>query len=88
MWGGGAYGPGYGGWGPHQPTNLNLTVAQVKSKMEQWVQASGNPHVKLGAVTQKDADTITADIVTADTGSLVEEYDINRHTGEMQPAQN
>jgi hypothetical protein len=56
--------------------------------MAQWIAAAGNPHVKLGTVTEKNADTITVDVVTADKGDLVEVYDINRHTGYMQPAQN
>ena len=103
MWGGGNSAPGCGGWGPgwmgpgmmwgggweaQQPADLNLTVPQVKSRMTQWLAASGNPHVKLGPVKQTDSDTISAEIVTADSGALVEEYEINRHTGDIQPAQN
>ena len=94
---GGGYGPGWmgpgmmygyggGGWGLQQQGNLNLTVDQVKNNMERWLAANGNPHVKLGNVAVKDADTITADIVTADKDALVQRYDINRHTGFTQPA--
>lgn len=89
-WGGyGGYGPGMmGGWGPQQPADLNLSVGQVKQRMAQWIAASGNPHVKLGPVKQKNADVITAEIVTADGNSLVETYDIDRHTGFLQPERN
>ena len=40
----------------------------------------GNPRLKVGDVKEKDADTITADIVTKDN-SLVQRFIINRHTG-------
>lgn len=77
------YGGGYGpGWG--QQTNLNLTVDQVKNNMQQWLARRGNPHVKLGNVAEKNADTITADIVTTDKGDLVDRFAVNRHTGYMQ----
>ncbi len=91
-WGGGGYGPGYGrgygpgrGWG--QGRNLDLTVPQVQKRMQQWIEASGNPNVKLGPVTKKNDDTITAQIVTTDKGDLVQEYDINRQTGAIEPAE-
>jgi hypothetical protein len=86
------YGPGYGagaeGSGtPQQPANLNLTLEQVRNNMERWLKASGNPHIKLGKVVQKDANTITADVVTTDKDALVQRYEINRHTGFTQPAE-
>jgi hypothetical protein len=61
---GGGWGHG-GGWGERQ-ANLNLSVDDVKNRMERWVQSSGNSHIKVGDVIAKDADTIIADIVTAD----------------------
>ena len=83
-WGGG-YGPG-GSWGSsQQQANVNLTVDQVKNNMERWLTATGNPHIKLGAVAEKDADTITATIVTTDKDALVQRYEVNRHTGFTQP---
>jgi len=86
MMGGVPYGPG--GWGaPSQQANLNLTVDQVKNNMEQWLRANGNSHIKLGNVAVKDADTITADIVTTDKDALVQRYAINRHTGFTQPTE-
>ena len=74
-----------GNWG-YIPPPVNLSVADVKSYMERWVEATGNPRLKLGKVVEKDTDTITADIVTKDD-SLVQVFDVNRHTGFFAPAQ-
>jgi hypothetical protein len=60
--------------------NLNLTTDQVKTRMEGWLNWRGNPRLKVGDVKEKDADTITADIVTKDN-SLVQRFIINVHTG-------
>ena len=91
-WGGG-YGPGmmqgYGpGYGPRAGVqgnqNLNLTTDDVKSRMERWLDARGNARLKLGEVKEKDADTITAVIVTKDN-SVVERFIVDRHTGFTRP---
>ena len=74
-----------GGWGPARPANFHLTVDQVKAGMGRWLSATGNPHVKLGAVAAKGSDTITADIVTTDNGGLVQRYEIDRRTGAIEP---
>jgi hypothetical protein len=91
-WGGGygpgmmqGYGPGYGPRGAVQGDQnanqtLNLTTDDVKSRMERWLTWRGNPRLKVGEVKEKDADTITADIVTKDN-SLVQRFIIDRHTG-------
>lgn len=83
------YRHGYGGdaddWQAPQRADLNLSVDQVTSHMQRWLRARGNSHLRLGAVTEKDANTITADIVTVDKDGLVQRYDINRHTGFTQP---
>ena len=60
-------GYGYGRWGyysrsPHR--SLHLTVAQVKLYLENWIDMSGNPHLKAGPVIARDASTIIAEIVT------------------------
>ena len=87
------YGPGYGR-GPAVQGNqsadqnanqnaapdLKLSVDDVKTRVEGWLNTRGNPRIKVGDVKEKDADTITADIVTKDN-SLVERFIINRHTG-------
>jgi hypothetical protein len=82
------YGPGWC-WGNRNEANapqgdLKLTTDQVKARMEQWLAFRHNPRLKLGDVKEKDADTITADVVTVDN-SLVQRFDINRHTGFTQP---
>ena len=89
-WGGGygpgmmrGYGPGNGpGYGPGAQTNqaLNLTTDDVKARVERWLAFRGNARLKVGEVKEKDADTITADIVTKDN-SLVQRFIVDRHTG-------
>lgn len=69
-----------------QPRDLNLSVADVRGYLERWVAWSGNQRVRAGPVTQRDEDTITADIVTADRSVLVQRYVVDRHTGAWQPA--
>ncbi len=84
----GGYGPemmGYG-YGDDRQTdgqtgvNLNLTTENVKTRMERILAWQGNARLKLGDVKEKDADTITADVVTKDN-SLVQRFDFNRHDG-------
>ena len=91
-WGGGngpgmmqGYGPAMSrlrpqGRRPGAINRLNLTTDDVKSRMERWLAWRGNPRLKVGEVKEKDADTITADIVTKDN-SLVERFIVDRHTG-------
>ena len=79
----GGYGGRFGfGRGPAQ---LNLTANDVKTYVERSIAITGNPYIKVGTVTEKDADTITADIVTTDKEGLVERLSVNRHTGFFQP---
>ena len=63
---------------------LNLSTDDVKSRMERWLASRDNPRLKLGEVKEKDADTITADIVTKDN-SVVERFIVDRHTGFTRP---
>jgi hypothetical protein len=85
-WGGGpgmmqGYGPGYDRSGNAQGNQpLNLTTDDVKSRVERWLAWRGNQRLKLGEVKEKDADTITADVVTKDN-SLVQRFIVDRHTG-------
>jgi len=76
-WGRG-YGPGYDRRADNQ--NLNLTTDNVKTRIERWLAWRGNSRLKVGEVKEKDADTITADVVTKDN-SLVQRFIIDRHTG-------
>jgi len=90
-WGGGP-GPGMmrgfdRGYGPpgydrraDAQGNLNLSVDDVKSRIERWLAFRGNARLKVGDVKEKDADIITADIVTKDN-SLVQRFIVDRHTG-------
>ena len=80
-------GPGYGmGQGMMQPLTDDLSAAQVRHIMEHRLAWQGNPNVKVGNVEEKDDDTIVAEIVTQD-GSLVQKFEVDRHTGWMQPAE-
>ncbi len=66
--------------------DLNLSVAQAKTLAEAGLVFAGNSRLKVGAVKEKDADTIIVDIVTADN-SLVARREIDRHTGRAQLGQ-
>lgn len=85
-WGGGpgmmrGWGRGYGRGGDNQSNQaLNLTTDDVKSRMERWLSWRGNSRIKLAEVKEKDADSITADVVTKDN-SVVERFIFDRHTG-------
>ena len=75
------YGPGYDRRGDVQGNQtLNLSTDDVKGRMERWLNWRGNARLKVGEVKEKDADTITADVVTKDN-SLVQRLIIDRHTG-------
>lgn len=85
-WGGGGYGPGMmrQGYGPRGDVQsnqaVNLSTDDVKARMERWLAWRENSRLKVGEVKEKDADTITAEIVTKDN-SLVERFIVDRHTG-------
>ncbi len=66
--------------------DLNLSTAQAKTLVEAGLVKSGNTRLKVGAVKEKDADTITVDIVTTDN-SLVTRREIDRRTGRISRAQ-
>jgi hypothetical protein len=79
----GGYGPGFDcpGLGSYaRQGDLNLTVDDVKTRLERWLDWRGNSRLKIGEVKEKDADTIVADIVTKDN-SLVNRFTVNRRTG-------
>jgi len=89
---------GHGGGGPHEFLNLgvarnagpghelNLSVAQVKELAEADLVFANNPRLKVGPVKEKDADTITVDIVTTDN-SLVARREVDRRTGRARHAE-
>ncbi len=78
------YGPGYNRGDAQGNQTLNLTTDDVKSRMERWLTWQANPRLKLGEVKEKDADTITAEIVTKDN-SVVQRFIVDRHTGLTRP---
>ena len=79
-------GPGMMGSGYATPqVNVNLSVSDVTSYLERWV--AGNPNIKVANVAEKDANTITADIVTKDKDALVQRYTFDRRSGFYQPVQ-
>ncbi|MEZ5819254.1 MAG: hypothetical protein R3D82_00450 [Xanthobacteraceae bacterium] len=78
-------GPGMGMYGSMQPV-MNLTANDVKVNFERWIAATGNPNIKVGNIAEKDANTITADIVTKEN-SLVQQFTVDRRTGFYRPAQ-
>lgn len=89
---GGGYGPGYGpgmmGYGPRYygaAGDLKLSTDQVKNYLDHMIAVQGNPRLKVGDVKEKDADTITADIVTKDKDALVQRFAVDRHTGFYRP---
>jgi hypothetical protein len=57
-----------------------LSAADVTYNLERLVAARGNPRLKVGTVADKDAGTITGEIVTTD-GSLVERYEVDKRSG-------
>lgn len=66
--------------------DLNLSTAQAKTLVEASLVKAGNARLKVGAVKEKNADTITVDVVTTEN-SLVARREVDRHTGHMRHAQ-
>lgn len=86
---GGMMGPGMMGYGMMsgggqgfvmQPAPAQLSAADVTYNLERLLAARGNPHLKVGKVADKDADTIVGEVVTTD-GSLVERYEVDKRSG-------
>jgi len=61
-----------------------LTADDVRANLERWLAWRGNPRLKLGNVSEKDAVTVAAEIVTID-GSLVETFEVDRRNGMIWP---
>jgi hypothetical protein len=62
-----------------------LTVEDVKTLVTQRLAAKGNARLKVGKVSEKDTDTIVAEIVTVDD-SLVRPVEFDRNTGRPKDA--
>ncbi len=65
--------------------DLKLTPDQGKKLAEAALVMVGNPRLKVGAVKEKDADTLTVEIVTQDN-ALVIRREMSRHTGRAHKA--
>jgi hypothetical protein len=82
------YGMGYGRqpWsGARVTPTMHLTTDDVRTFFQRQLAAQGNERLKVGKVEALDDDTIQAQIVTVDD-SLVETYNVDRHTGAVSPA--
>lgn len=66
---------------------INLSSDDIKNRLEGWLAWQGNPRLKLGAVSEKDANTVVADIVTRDKDALVQRFVVDRHTGQFRPSE-
>ncbi len=60
-----------------------LTTAQVKAILEGQIAWRGED-AKVGKVTEKDGDIITADVVKSN-GELIRKIEVNRKTGAVRP---
>ncbi|HVV60710.1 MAG TPA: hypothetical protein VHD14_03030 [Pseudolabrys sp.] len=78
------YGPGqgmmwgYGGDYSASQTDLKLSADDVKKYLERMIR---NPNLKVGEVKEKDADTISAEVVTKEKDVVVQRFSFNRHNG-------
>lgn len=82
-------GPDMGGWsgleGRRVVPMMQLSTDDVRGFFERYLESLGNARLKVGNVAAVDNDTITADIVTVDD-SLVESFEVDRHTGVISAA--
>jgi hypothetical protein len=85
MMGPGMMGRGMMGSGWAQPSNQVLSVDEIRRGLDRWVAATGNPNIKVGKVTEKDANLVVAEIVTTDKAGLVQRFQIDRRTGYYTP---
>ena len=88
----GMMGRGMAGYGPgdcpgaQAAQGQEVTVDTVSAFLERRLDMWGNERLKLGEVSEQDADTIVGEIVTKD-GSLVERLVFDRKTGRMLRAE-
>jgi len=93
MMGPGMMGPGYGmgpgmmgpGYGPqYQQPQKPLEEKDIKSMLENYLQSTRNPNLKLGKITDK-GPYFEADIVTKNE-ALVDKILVDKNTGWMRSA--
>ena len=86
-WGPSWTGPGMGGYGfGRGALRQDLAADDVKHILEHRLQWQGFTNLRVGDIAEKDDDTLTAEVVTGE-GTLVQRFEVNRHTGAMSPAQ-
>jgi hypothetical protein len=82
-------GPPMGGWsgleGRRVMPMVQLSTDDVRGFLQRHLAALGNQRLKVGKIEAVDDDTITAEIVTVDD-SLVERFEVDRHTGVIASA--
>jgi hypothetical protein len=82
-------GSGMGGWsgleGRRVVPMMQLSANDVRVFFERYLESLGNARLKIGKVAEADNHTITAEIVTVDD-SLVEKFEVDRHTGVISAA--
>lgn len=78
------FGPGNCAYGQTQALATPLTVDDVRENMEQHLKWRGNDRLKVGTVSEKDDNTISAEIVTVDD-SLVRKIEVDKTTGRFTP---
>jgi len=95
---GGGYGMGQGMMGPaygsepsrqfpnggQQQPQQPIDKAQARSMVENYLQSTGNPNLKLGEITD-EGSSFEADIVTKNN-SLVDKILVNKNSGAMRSA--
>lgn len=81
--------PRMGGWlgleGRRVVPMVQLSTDDVRAFFERYLEALGNERLEVGEVVAVDDDTIAADVVTVDD-SLVERFEVDRHTGVISAA--
>lgn len=79
----GMRGPGYQGYGPqYQGSQEPLKEKDVKAMLENYVQSTRNPNLKVGKITEKDA-YFEAEILTKEN-ALVDKILVDKNTGWMR----
>ena len=68
------------------PVPREVTLDDVTQHLERQLARLGNDRLKLGKITDKDGDTILAEIVTQDD-SLVQRIEVDRRSGKMLQVQ-
>jgi hypothetical protein len=79
----GMMGPGYQGYGPqYQGSQGALKEKDVKAMLENYVQSTRNPNLKVGKITEKDT-YFEGEILTKDN-ALVDKIIVDKNTGWMR----